>query len=179
MLRVARTCWPFKGARFLHPRPLPHRRQLPPPPRQGSHLNFNSPRTAGRRSSAGGGHCFARVGCATSGSARPVSPLHSRPLWIKSKRIQNAIQKSRPTPTVWLAPCLSPPPAAPSPASRARMPLAAPTLAKCSGNRYPTRPKDAGTRTAGGGKVPPSPPKSSRERSSSKCPLGPWESTSQ
>lgn len=86
MRRVARTCWPFKGARFLHPRPLPHRRQLPPPPRRGSHLNFNSPRTAGRRGSAGGGHRFARVGCSTSGWARPVSPLHSRPLRIKSKR---------------------------------------------------------------------------------------------
>lgn len=60
--------WPFKGARFLRPRPLPSRRRRPPPPRVT--LELSSPRAAGRRRSAGGGRPFARVGGAPSGSAR-------------------------------------------------------------------------------------------------------------
>lgn len=89
-------------------------------------------------------------------------------------KTHTGLLKSRPIPIVWLAPCLSPPPAAPSPASRARMAQAATTPAKRSGNCYPALPKDKGTRAAGGGKGPPSPAKSFRERSSSKYPFGPW-----
>lgn len=72
--RTARARWPFKGALFLRLRPLPRRRSSRSRPRlrRGSHLNFSSPRAARRPRTAGGGRLFARVGCTTSGSARPA-----------------------------------------------------------------------------------------------------------